>query len=154
MPKTKIPHDAFIFVGDGRKALFLRNAGDGMFPNFVTAEVFAETNPPTREQGTDRPGREFAAAGTTIRSAVEPTDWHQIEERRFVREVAGALERLTRERGTPALVIAAPPRALAELRKALHPDVRAKVVAELNKDFTKHPVGDIERHIVEALAGD
>jgi protein required for attachment to host cells len=28
MSKLKIPHNAFVFVGDGRKALFLRNDGD------------------------------------------------------------------------------------------------------------------------------
>jgi protein required for attachment to host cells len=30
---TKIPHGAIVFVGDGRKALFLRNDGDEEFPN-------------------------------------------------------------------------------------------------------------------------
>ena len=34
--KINIPHDAIVFVGDGRKALFLRNAGDDKFANFVT----------------------------------------------------------------------------------------------------------------------
>ena len=34
MKKLEIPHDAFVFVGDGRKALFLRNVGDEVFPNF------------------------------------------------------------------------------------------------------------------------
>ena len=33
MSKLKIPHNAFVFVGDGRKALFLRNDGDEKFPN-------------------------------------------------------------------------------------------------------------------------
>ena len=33
MTKIDIPHDAFVFVGDGRKALFLRNEGDAKFPN-------------------------------------------------------------------------------------------------------------------------
>ena len=28
MNKLQIPHNAFVFVGDGRKALFLHNAGD------------------------------------------------------------------------------------------------------------------------------
>ena len=28
MNKFSIPHDALVFVGDGQKALFLRNAGD------------------------------------------------------------------------------------------------------------------------------
>jgi protein required for attachment to host cells len=28
MRELKIPHNAVVFVGDGRKALFLRNEGD------------------------------------------------------------------------------------------------------------------------------
>ena len=56
-----------------------------------------------------------------------------------------------RERAVPALVIAAPPRALADLRKSLHADVKAHVVAELNKDFTNEPVWEMERHILHAL---
>ena len=36
MTKLKIPHNALIFVGDGRKALFLRNDGDEEFPNLKT----------------------------------------------------------------------------------------------------------------------
>jgi len=102
MPKPAIPHDAFVFVGDGRKALFLCNAGDEKFANFVTERVFVdEENPSTHEQGTDRPGRGFASAGSTRRSAMEPTDWHEIEEHRFVQRASEALERLVRERAAP-----------------------------------------------------
>jgi protein required for attachment to host cells len=122
MSKLAIPHDAFVFVGDGRKALFLRNAGDEKFANFVTERVFVgEENPSTHEQGTDRPGRGFASAGSTRRSAMEPTDWHEIEEHRFAQRASEALGRLVRERAAPALIIAAPPRTLADLRNALPP---------------------------------
>src|SRR5271157_2856762 len=55
MSKLSIPHDAFVFVGDGRKALFLRNEGDEKFPNLVTERVFVDENPPTHEQGPERP---------------------------------------------------------------------------------------------------
>ena len=80
MSKRAIPHGALVFVGDGRKALFLRNAGDEKFVNFVTERVLVDQeNPPTHEQGTDEPGRGFARAHTTRRSAMEPTDWHKIE---------------------------------------------------------------------------
>ena len=151
MRKAIIPHDAFVFIGDGRKALFLRNAGDEKFANFVTERVFLDENPLTREQGTDRPGRGFASAHSTRRSAMEPTDWHEIEEHRFAERVSEALERLVRERGAPALILAAPPRTLADLRGALHPDVKAQVVREINKDFTKQPVWEIERHVVASL---
>ena len=57
MNKLAIPHDAFVFVGDGGKALFLRNEGDEKFPNLVTERVFVDKDPPTHEQGTDAPGR-------------------------------------------------------------------------------------------------
>jgi protein required for attachment to host cells len=147
--KMSIPHDAVVFVGDGRKALFLRNAGDEKFPNLKTEQVFVDHNPATHDQGTDKPGRLFAGpAARDKRSAIEPTDWHELEAHRFARMVADAFEKLVRERKVKAVVIAAPPRILAELRQALHGDVKARIVAEVDKDFTKHPVYEIEKHLV------
>ena len=70
MSKIQIPHDAIVFIGDGRKALFLRNHGDEKFPNLRTERVFVDTNPATHEQGTERPGRSFSSMGPG-RSAVE-----------------------------------------------------------------------------------
>jgi protein required for attachment to host cells len=147
MNKLKIPHDAFVFVGDGRKALFLRNDGDEKFPNLKTEQVFEEENPPNHEQGSERPGRVSKGSRTGHRSAVESTDWHDIEEHHFARKVATALEQVIRERKVQALVVVAPPRTLAELRDAFHPDVKACIIAELNKDLTKHPVWEIEKHL-------
>jgi protein required for attachment to host cells len=146
--KISIPHDAIVFVGDGRKALFLRNAGDEKFPHFMTEQVFVDQNPATHDQGSERPGRLFAGASARDqRSAIEPTDWHEIEERRFARMVAEAFEKLVRERKVKAVVIAAPPRTLADLRQAFHDDVKARIVAEVDKDFTRHPVYEIEKHL-------
>ncbi len=147
MSKLKIPHDAFVFVGDGRKAIFLRNEGDEKFPNLKTERVFEEDNPPTREQGTDRPGHLGKVMGSARRSAVETADWHDLNEHRFAKTVATAMEQLIRERNAPALVIVAPPRTLADLRNVLHSDVAARVIAEINKDLTRHPVGEIEKHL-------
>jgi protein required for attachment to host cells len=144
---TRLPHDALVFVGDGRKALFLRNAGDEQVPDLRTEEVFKEDNPPTREQGTDKPGRGFASAGSPRRSGMEETDWHHLEERRFAERVAAVLEEVVRRRHVPAIVVAAPPKTLAALRRAFHADVKAKVVAELDKDLTKEPVDRIEAHL-------
>jgi protein required for attachment to host cells len=147
--KIALPHDAFVFVGDGRKALFLRNEGDEKFANLVTERVLnGEENPPTHEQGSDRPGRAYASVGSGARSSVETTDWHEIEEHRFAQRAAAALEALVRERGIRVLVIAAPARTLADLRRTLHADVQSKVIAEIDKDFTKIPVWEIEKHIL------
>jgi protein required for attachment to host cells len=147
--KIALPHDAFVFVGDGRKALILRNEGDKKFANLVTERVLnGEENPPTHEQGSDRPGRAYASAGSSARSSVETTDWHEIEEHRFAQRAAEALEALVRERGVRSLVIAAPARTLADLRRTLHADVKSKLIAEIDKDFTKIPVWEIEKHIL------
>ena len=147
MTKLTVPHNAFVFIGDGRKALFLRNAGDEKSLNLKTERVFVDDNPPTHEQGTDRPGRAFKRAGTNLRSGVEDTDWHDLEEHRFARHVAAALEQLVRTRNVKALVVAAPPRTLADLRRAFHADVSARIIAEIDKDLTKHPVAEIEKHL-------
>ena len=86
-PALRIPHDAYVFVGDGRKALLLRNEGDAQHPNLKTEQVFEHDNPPTREQGTDKPGRSYASVGGR-RSAMEQADWHELEEQRFAKDVA------------------------------------------------------------------
>ena len=141
---TRLPHNGFMFVGDGRKALFLRNEGDEKFPNLKTEGVFEDDNPLNHEKGSERPERVSKALDSGHRTAVEPVDWHHIEEQIFARKVATAMEKMVRARNVPALVIVAPPKTLADLRSAFHADVKSRVIAEINKDLTKHTVGDIE----------
>ena len=145
--KVKIPHDAFVFVGDGRRALFLRNAGDEQFFNLKTERVFIDDNPSAHEHGSDRPGRVFKSARSNQRSAVAQTDWHELEEHRFAKRVATAMEGLIREHKIKALVVVAPPRTLADLRAAFHPDVKNRIVAEIGKDLTNYPIYEIEKHL-------
>jgi protein required for attachment to host cells len=152
MPKNtffRIPHNAYVMVGDGRKALFLRNEGNELAPRLKTEQVFVHDNPPNREQGSDQPGRSFASVGAR-RSSMEQTDWHTIEEQRFARTIADALEGLARNKKIPGFIIAAPPRTLAELRQSLNGNVKQRIIAELDKDFTGHPVDEIEKHLTAA----
>jgi protein required for attachment to host cells len=148
-PALRIPHDAYVFVGDGRKALLLRNEGDAQYPNLKTEKVFANDNPPTREQGTDKPGRTFSSVGGR-RSAMEQADWHTLEEQRFAKDVADALYTLVLEQKIEALVIAAPPKTLAELRKSIHQEVEKRIIAEVDKDLTNQPVHEIEKVLTAA----
>jgi protein required for attachment to host cells len=147
MNKIAIPRNTLVFVGDGQRALFLRNIGDEKYPNLKTERVFTDDNPPTHEQGTDRPGRGIESAGTHRHSSVEPTDWHEIEKHRFADRVAAALDTLVHAQNIKKIVVVAPPRTLAELRHAFHADVKACIIAEIDKDLTKHPVWEIEKHI-------
>ena len=54
---------------------------------------------------------------------------------------------MVREQYVKALIIAAPPRTLADLRHDLHSDVKARIIAEVGKDFTKQPLDEIEKHL-------
>ncbi len=148
MSKIVIPRGALVFVGDGQKALFLRNRGDETSPNLTAVRAFAEKNLPTHEQGTDRPGRGFKRANTNRRSSMETTDWHRLEKEHFIDSVASAMERLVRAENIKAIVIVAPARTLAELRMTIHADIKKRISAEVEKDLTKHPVWEIERHLL------
>jgi protein required for attachment to host cells len=143
MESVKLPHKAWVLVGDGRKALVLRNDGDELYPNLKAISVFNDAvNPATALHGTDRPGRSVEHM-TGRRSGMEQTDWHEIAEQRFAHNVATTL--CARENDIEALIVVAPPKTLAELRDAFSEGLKRKVVAEVNKDLTKHPVHEIER---------
>jgi len=142
----RLPHRAVVFVGDGRKALFLLNEGTGSEPRLKVQRVLEDENPPTREQGADRPGRALSPIEPN-RSAMEQTDWHDIEKRRFARTIAGALDRLVLESHAERVVIVAPPRTLADLRRSFSPAVEKRIVAEIAKDLTGLTVSDISQYL-------
>jgi protein required for attachment to host cells len=144
MNDVNIPTDALVLVGDGRKALFLRNRGTPAQLELVTERVLEQDNPPTRDQGSDRPGRYLGPDGVS-RSATEETDWHQLAEDRFAQEIADALYRSAHARQFSALVVIAPPKVLGILRQTFHKEVTTRLVAEVPKDLTSHPIPEISR---------
>ncbi|MBS0421128.1 MAG: host attachment protein [Proteobacteria bacterium] len=139
-----IPNDTLVLIGDGRKALFLRNRGAAANPDLMTEKVMEQDNPATRDQGSDRPGRHPGTDGAS-KSALEETDWHQLAEDRFAMDVAEALYRKSHDQNFQHLVIVAPPRALGSMRGALRKEVEQKITAEIPKDLTGQPLPEIAR---------
>ena len=136
-----IRHDAVVLVADGKKYLLLRNSGAIGQPQLTYEGGGGQENPATAQQGTDQPGRAFGSGPG--RSAMDQTDFHQIAEDRFAAHVAGLLGRLADAGDYEELIVVAPPRCLAELREHFEPAVARRIVAEVPKDLTKHPVGEI-----------
>jgi protein required for attachment to host cells len=145
-PRPLVPHNSLILVGDGQKALFLRNRGNPRHVDLVVERVLERDNPPTREQGTDRPGR-YAATLSGARSAMEEVDWHHLAKDRFASELAETLYRHVHANLFERLVIIAPPKILGDLRRAFHAEVLGRIAAEIPKELTSHPVAEIERLI-------
>lgn len=155
----RIPHDGYVLVVDGRKMLFFRNEGDETFPKLEMVSEVEQENPATSEQGSDRPGRGFTAAGlpgagglmgAQNRSAYEQTDFHTLEEQRFAAEAADMLRERALANDYEALLIVAPPATLGALRKHYHKEVQGRLLGEIAKDLTNHPVDRIEKAIAEA----
>src|SRR5207253_9673150 len=101
-----ISQNALVLIGDGEKALFLRNKGTALQVKHEVERVLEQDNPATREQGTDRPGRSVSSVGAA-RSAVEEADWHHIAKERFAGEIAEALYRYAHDNRFDKLVVIA-----------------------------------------------
>lgn len=137
-------HGTWVVIADGRKMLVLHNQGDGDIMDLRTLDWQEQDNPPSREQGTQRPGRAHDSTSPG-RSAMEETDWHQLAEDRFARDVAEDINRAALAGRFREMVLVAPPRTLAEIRPRLHKEAAARIVAELPKELTRHPVHEIEK---------
>lgn len=147
MNRIKIEQGDWVVVCDGRKALILHNAGDDVFPNLRTKEVHEHEDSKTHELGSDAPGRSINSVDGS-RSAMEQTDWHEQEEQRFLQALAGRLDAALGAGETTAFIIVAPPRALGALRGSYSANLRGAIRQEIDKDFVKLPVYEIEKHLV------
>lgn len=143
MSTIKLKHGIWIMVADGEKALFLKNIGDSKFPNLEVVREMEQDNPPTREQGSDSPGR-YNDGVSPHRSSVEDTDWHRLGKERFADEIADQLYKLAHGGEFNEIILVAPPMVLGTMRKKLHKEVEDKVAAEIPKTLTNHAIPDIE----------
>jgi protein required for attachment to host cells len=149
MSDLTIHEGEWVVVCDGAKALVLENSGDAKFPNLKTVEVFEQKDLPTRAQGTDQPGRTFSSVGHG-RSSYEQTDWHDRSEEAFLVHVAQHLEAALQGGKVKTIILVAPPRALGMIRPHYSHALRGAVRAEIDKDFVKLPVHEIEKHLTGA----
>lgn len=155
-----LPHQALVFVTDGRKMLFLRNQGDENQLDLRTEAHDEREDRKDREIRTDAAGAAAHSAGVggrgigaiggghMARPAMEETDFQQQEEDRWVKEAAERLKERALRNDFEALAIIAPPKALGVLRKQLHKEVERRVVATFNKEMTDRPIPDIEDLLV------
>jgi protein required for attachment to host cells len=143
----QIDHDTLVMVADGRKMMVFRNAGDGLYPNLETESVREQDNPADRDQSSDAPGRAFNSVGSH-RSSMEQTDFHDLEEARFAAEAADLLKRRAFANDYEKLIIVAPPTTLGEMRRHYHKAVTERLVGEIAKDLSNHPLPEIEKIII------
>ena len=144
----KIAHDALVMVLDGEKMLLLRNEGDSEHPNLKMEDVTKQENPADRDLGESPPGRMAGSGGA--RSSVEETDYHQQAEDRFALEAVEMLNRRALSNDFEQLLIVAAPITLGVMRKKYHKTLEDRIVGEIAKTMTSHPITEIEETISKA----
>ncbi|NIX76370.1 host attachment protein [Microvirga terricola] len=139
-----------VVVADGRKASLLDDSGTALKPHLhLTQSLESTPNPPTRVQGTDKPGRAFQSVGS-MRSAMEQTDWHEMQEQQFARDVVAAVKSLHQQHPVDGLILVAPPRTLSYLRQEMPEPLKKLVRTEIDKDLTHCTPKEIEQHLTPA----
>lgn len=134
-----------VLVADGAKMLLLRNEGDANRPDLKVLVHRTIDNPPNRDQISDAPGVTFSSGGPG-HSTYDQGDPHQAREDAFAQEAAAVLAEKA-EQGDDRILIIAPPRSLGAMRSHYSAAVKSRLIAEVDKDLTKHPV----EHIAELI---
>ena len=143
--------NTWIVVADGEKVLYLRNETDGENPNFEVVRKEEQDNPKDIDQSANRPGRVGQSANPG-KSAYDDTDWHELAKERFAAELAEDLYQKAHAGAFDRLVLVASPQVLGQLRAELHKEVMARIVGEVDKTLTNHPVHEIEKIVRDEMA--
>jgi protein required for attachment to host cells len=141
----------WIVVADGARARIVRQTGVGRPLEAVPGQEFL--NPergPTRELGTDKPGRSFDSRGGQ-RHSMEEVDWHRFEKKKFAKTIAERLDQAAEARAFDRLVLVAPPDTLGDLRAEIGKHGSAKIAAEVAKDLTGIPMSQLANHLGSAV---
>jgi protein required for attachment to host cells len=142
----------WILVADGARARILMNQGIGKGLRPAIDGELAHALPPTRELGSDKPGRS-QQRGVSGRHAFQPhVDWHRFEKEKFSREMAALLDAAAERGAFDRLVLIAPPRTLGDLRSALGAKARTKVHAEIDKDLTHVAIQELPDYLGDVVA--
>ena len=147
---TKLRNGTLVVVTDSEKALFLINRTDDEDPNLEVVDKEVEDNPPDRVQKTDSAGRD-QDGGPGQRSAYQETDFHELQKDRFASDLADRLYKMAHAGKYDHLVLVAPPQVLGVVRNEMHKEVADKLVAEIDKTLTNHPLPEIEKIVTESL---
>jgi protein required for attachment to host cells len=143
----------WILVADSKQARLYANDGPGKGLYQPIAHNFIANLPSkVRDIVSDREGRSRDPTGRGHHALDARTDPRQHLRESFLRDVAGTIESMAKEKFFDRLVIAASPRALGELRQGLGRHSRAMISAELDKDLVALDQVSLEKHLIDADA--
>jgi protein required for attachment to host cells len=143
-----------VLVADGGTALVFSNTGDdgkhAAALMAVSGGSFKRAR--TRRYQGPRPGRNLASPATGVMHAVMTHEKQERDdEENFLTEVLAWLVAPNNMKLFDSLIIAAPPRALGELRANMPRKLSAKLSHEIHADLTKAPIKELAQRVAGHL---
>jgi protein required for attachment to host cells len=139
-------HGTWVVVADSERAMILENTGTAREPSLTL--VASETAEDLLALA-DRSARLRDRKQTFT---TEPPDYDRMAAETLATDLARGLAKQARAGAFERLVIAAPPQMLSAFRDRMDDDLRARIVAELPKTLTHHPLPRMADVLSAALA--
>jgi protein required for attachment to host cells len=137
----------WIVVADGGRARILVRAAHDRGYETIRSIESATRDKRSAALGSERPGRTTERA-SGLRHAIEPrTDAHQQGKHEFATLIAETINRAGKREDFRSLVLVAPVRQLAAIRRQLAPAIIARLARTIAKDLTKVPDAALAPHI-------
>ncbi|MCE9508292.1 MAG: host attachment protein [Alphaproteobacteria bacterium] len=142
----KIPR-IWILVADKHIAKIFRKKGEHLeFLGDAVPEIVHDD--PTNKSV----GRVVSSSGGSVHHKYEPhMDASQQESLSFARALADWLEKAVQEDAFDRFVLVAPPHILGDLRKTMSKEVHTRIVAEVNKELTKHDEASLLKELADIV---
>lgn len=139
-----IKPDCLIIVADGQNASFLQNQDMGAQVKLNSLHTMTLANEASHNLGTDRPGH-TQLGSSTRKASYEQTDLHQVNEHRFLEQVAAKAQQLFTANACKSMALIAEPRALGILRQEVSATLKGVTSLEIARDYTKTALADLEK---------
>jgi len=134
----KIPHKALVALANGQRFLVMRNVGQPLEPKFEQV------------QSLDLELTNFSAGVRHQDPAGQRNGSTDIDELAHGAAIAEWLNKRALSGELEAVVVAADPKTLGQIRQHCHKELESRIVGELAKDLTNQPVPAIEQALAAA----
>ena len=134
----QIPHNAHVALANGERFRVMRNVGQPLEPKFEQV------------QSLDLELTNFSAGVRHQDPAGQRNGSTDIDELAHGAAIAEWLNKRALNGELEAVVIAADPKTLGQIRQHCHKELESRIVGDLAKDLTNQPVPAIERALAAA----
>jgi protein required for attachment to host cells len=145
------PTRTWVVIADAARARVFESRGKGTGLTAVEDMRLDAELAPSREIGTDRPGRSFESVGSARHAIESSSDPHREQKRQFARRIVDAVAAQQAAARFDSLVLVAPAVTMGDLRALLPAKVKAAVTAELVADLTNTPTSELPAHLADYI---